>query len=67
MFEQKGTKERRMFHLIGWSGEKGHFGKYETSSRVSLEGAGALRLSGQHGYGECIAYRNIGAGKTAIL
>ena len=56
-----------MFHFINWSGEKGHFGKYETSSRVSLEGAGALRLSGQHGCGECIAYRNIGAGKTAIL
>ena len=56
-----------MFHLINWIGEKGHFGKYETSSRVSLEGAGALRLSGQHGYGECIAYRNIGAGKTVIL
>ena len=24
-----------MFHFIGWIGEKGHFGKYETSSRVS--------------------------------
>lgn len=56
-----------MFHFINWIGEKGHFGKYETSSRVSLEGAGALRLSGKYGCVKRIAYRNIGARKTAIL
>ena len=34
---------------------------------ASLESAAALRLRGKHGCGEHTVYRNIGAGKTAIL